>query len=209
MLLQEQLVRTKLSPNPSAVFQSRSRIFNIWQTFQTILLVTGRPKNQWGECSLSIPHYNKIYAGNVQLNVTRKEKTLYSLTVKWMTNQMSQNNFTILFYCYENRIYACNTLVWSRASFAVLDTPRQHGCSVMCVCVYCMYMYVHLLRWNDLCLIFSCIYCWIYWNDKETTFCEIYAQTALSPESKVFLRSLQVFYEQKQKHIFIHFYSIR
>ncbi|CAB1326685.1 unnamed protein product [Coregonus sp. 'balchen'] len=29
VLLQEQLVRTKLSPNPSAVFQSRSRIFNI------------------------------------------------------------------------------------------------------------------------------------------------------------------------------------
>lgn len=83
---------------------------------------------------------------------------------------MSQNNFTILFYCYENRIYACNTLVWSQASFAVLDTPRQHGCSVMCVCVYCMYMYVHLLRWNDLCLILFCIYCWIYWNDKEMTF---------------------------------------
>lgn len=31
---QEHLVRTKLSPNPSAVFQSGSRVFNIWQMFQ-------------------------------------------------------------------------------------------------------------------------------------------------------------------------------
>lgn len=32
---QEHLVRTKLPPNPSAVFQSRSRVFNMWTPLQS------------------------------------------------------------------------------------------------------------------------------------------------------------------------------
>lgn len=57
---QEHLVRTKLPPNPSAVFQSRSRVFNIWTPLQSGVVLLWLEKESTAERSPSC--HTRIYA---------------------------------------------------------------------------------------------------------------------------------------------------
>lgn len=66
LLSQEHLVRTKLPPNPSAVFQSGSRVFNIWQLLRSPPTVPRWPvelRKSTGECFQLIPQHQNLCKG--------------------------------------------------------------------------------------------------------------------------------------------------
>lgn len=116
-LTQEHLVRTKLPPNPSAVFQSGSRVFNIWQLLR---LFNTSPARFWCKGisggSVSSPQRKNLCKGmlllwtllsSCLLSQVKREKLLLFILLqapcsyKWRCmwqNSLETNFFSFLFW---------------------------------------------------------------------------------------------------------------